>query len=77
MTFDHAYILDVVPKTSYNDTEKSYFVSVTVCLHVVSEPSKPLQVNIAATTNTSREEFDVTGVRQTAKEASIMSRDKS
>ena len=62
--FDRVYISDVVPKTFYDKVKESYFVSVTVCLHVVSEPSKPLQVNVEAKTNASHDQFDVKGVSE-------------
>ena len=62
--FEQVYVTDVVPKTFYNDSMKSYFVSVTVCMHVVSQPSEPLKVNVVAKTDTEHNEFDVTGVSQ-------------
>ena len=60
--FEQVYISDVVPKTFYDEVQKMYFVSVTVCLDVVSQPSQSLMVHIDAKTDASHDEFNVMGV---------------
>ena len=37
VTFDDAYVSYVIPKTGYNESSKSYFVTVTVCV-IIPKP---------------------------------------
>lgn len=61
--FDQVYISDVVPRTSYNETLNSYFLSATVYLDVVSQPSKTLVVHVDTVTDAAdHDEFEVKGV---------------
>lgn len=46
VTFDQVYITDVVPKAYFDEMEKMYMVSVTVCVMVTSEPSSAMLVSV-------------------------------
>ena len=59
---NQVYISDVVPKTFYNETISSYFLSVTVCVDVLLPPSKPWLVQVDASTDAAHDEFNVKGV---------------
>jgi hypothetical protein len=47
VTFTDAYVSYVIPKTGYNESTKSYFVTVTVCL-IIPKPTT-IDVSIATT----------------------------
>ena len=47
VTFTEAYVSYVIPKTGYNESTKSYFVTVTVCL-IIPKPTT-IDVSIATT----------------------------
>ena len=41
ISFQDAFVDYVIPKTYFNDTDKSYYVSITACVHLAhnSNPS--------------------------------------
>ena len=43
------YVSDIIPKAYYDEEQMSYFISITTCLQVLSEPAVPLIVKIQAT----------------------------
>ena len=45
---DVVRVSDVVPKTFYDEDKKSYFISVTACVQVLSVPTAELTVTIDA-----------------------------
>ena len=47
VTFTEAYVSYVIPKTGYNESTKSYFVTVTVCLII----PKPTTIDVSIATN--------------------------
>ena len=47
VTFPEAYVSYVIPKTGYNESTKSYFVTVTVCLII----PKPTTIDVSIATN--------------------------
>ena len=47
--FTDAYVSYVIPKTGYNESTKSYYVTVTVCLII----PKPTTIDVAIATTVS------------------------
>ncbi len=47
VTFTDAYISYVIPKTSYNESTRSYYVTVTVCFII----PKPATIDVSVVTN--------------------------
>lgn len=61
VVFDKVYVSDVTPKTYYDDKTASYYISVTVCVNMIKEPSTAWLVSVDAKTDL--QDLFVLGVR--------------